>query len=107
MTTISKQAIAAGKSHVARARRVVLDWCGLDVEDADLDLKLVDAIASALDEVGGAPWETGEPPKDGTEIIVGIDFTARAYWDPELKTFVLCQSLKVETVDDPKRWRRA
>lgn len=50
------------------------------------------------------PIETA--PRDGTAIILDIGpGRARAYWDEELRTWVLCHPLHMESVREPKGWR--
>ena len=45
-------------------------------------------------------------PKDGTEILLPLECNVRAYWCPELETWVLSRPLHVETMADPKQWQR-
>ena len=52
----------------------------------------------------GDNWWTSPPPKD-REIVIGIVRTARAYWDEDLKTYVLSSgSLHIEDDPVPRRW---
>jgi len=46
-------------------------------------------------------------PRDGTEVYLHLNFPngVPAYWDRELKTWVLCRPLHIESLREPKAWR--
>lgn len=45
-----------------------------------------------------------EAPTDGSEIYIAIGGKVRAYWDDELKTWVLSRPYHVEAVRQPDEW---
>jgi hypothetical protein len=49
-----------------------------------------------------------EAPKDGTQIRLRLDFAhgVPAYWDDDLKTWVLSRPLHMESIKDPKGWKK-
>lgn len=50
-------------------------------------------------------WQSMETaPKDGTEIYIEVGGKCRAYWDDELRTWVLSRPVHVESVHHPRRW---
>lgn len=69
------------------------------------------APPSALASTGEQPdcrmeWQSGgTAPRDGTEITILLDYPMPAYWDDELRTFVLSRPLHLESVARPIRWR--
>jgi hypothetical protein len=46
-------------------------------------------------------------PKDGTVVILPVAFKngVRAYWDGELKLWVLCQPIHIESIRQPRGWK--
>lgn len=44
-------------------------------------------------------------PKDGRDVLFPIEFATRAYWDTDLKRWVLRQQLKMDYVPHPTRYR--
>jgi hypothetical protein len=53
-------------------------------------------------------WQPIETtPKDGSEITVRmLEWEARVYWDDDLKTWVLVSPMHLESVSNPKEWRK-
>lgn len=71
------------------------------------DLKAeFDAIYAAL-SLQDHGWQTDieNAPKDGREVLFPIEFTGRAYWDDELKRWVLSYPLHMDFVSNPSRYR--
>ncbi len=63
---------------------------------------------SALHLPGDEPQDVSArvpPPKDGTEISIRLNGWVPAYWDDELKTFVLSRPLHMESISEPEAWR--
>jgi len=53
-----------------------------------------------------AEWEPGDTaPKDGSEIMIRLDWAVRAYWDKELKRFVLVTPIHHEVISKPQGWK--
>jgi len=50
-------------------------------------------------------WRTDKPPLDGTEILIPVDVEVRAYWDAEMKCFVLSYPLHIDVAHNVTRWR--
>jgi hypothetical protein len=50
------------------------------------------------------PMDTA--PKDGTTVRIPLRFPlgVRAYWDDDLKTWVLAHPLHIESIRDPDYW---
>jgi hypothetical protein len=46
-------------------------------------------------------------PKDGTEVTLPLTFPngVRAYWDEDLKYWVLSRPLHIEAIFHPDQWR--
>ena len=49
------------------------------------------------------PIETA--PRDGTEVLLPLYDSLRAYWDEELKRWVLSKPLHMESVANPTQWK--
>jgi hypothetical protein len=45
-------------------------------------------------------------PKDGTEVRLRLNLqSVKAYWDDDLRTWVLSRPLHMESIRDPEKWR--
>jgi hypothetical protein len=52
----------------------------------------------------GQPIETA--PKDGREVYLELRTRwVKAYWDADLKTWVLSRQYQLDTFNDPERWQ--
>lgn len=70
-------------------------------------LRAADAVLALPDTEEADGWRDGTAaPRDGSEIWVKLpgDGRVRAYWDDELRTFVLSRPLHVESVSEPAGW---
>jgi hypothetical protein len=49
-----------------------------------------------------------EAPKDGTQVRLRLDFIhgVPAYWDDDLKTWVLSRPLHMESIKEPQGWKK-
>ena len=46
-------------------------------------------------------------PKDGQEVYLEMPCKwVRAYWDEDLKTWVLSRQYQLDTIKNPEHWRR-
>jgi hypothetical protein len=62
------------------------------------------ALGLQIDYIDGVLRPMKTAPKDGTAVVIQLTTTARAYWDEELKTWVLCRPMHIESVREPKGW---
>lgn len=52
-------------------------------------------------------WRTDieNAPKDGSDVLFPIEFIGRAYWDGELKRWVLAYPIHLDYVNAPSRFQ--
>jgi len=54
-------------------------------------------------------WITTDFPKDGREVVLQLEFSVIAYWEPDLECWVLTNPLNVESVVEsakrPTAWK--
>ena len=51
-------------------------------------------------------WRSIETaPKDGSTVCLRLSGAVAAYWDAELRTWVLCHPLHIESIRSPQEWK--
>jgi len=105
------QQLARGSRRINRYARCTTEDCyGAKAPVVNLDVPGSVAAwnkRAALPQAQADGWLTDieNAPQDGSEVLFPIEFVARAYWDKDLKRWVMSFGLHMDYVNAPTRYR--
>jgi hypothetical protein len=117
-TAISEEMVLAGARALNEAWRSAMAitgqegiWESLHQNDRAEYLRqsrvVLTAALSGQVVAAADDWRTDieNAPKDGSEVLLPLEFKARAFWCSDLKTWVLSYPFSVESIRSPTRFQ--